>query len=95
MANWQGNCCSCILTRPTKASAYDHKYNTSRELEDLIKLVTAAKRGDVGDIVWFGWAEQPGSSPVKSPSPSFVSTGIAVSIEGAKRIKYALPSMQM
>ena len=84
-----------FLTRPVKASADEHKYNTSKELEDLVKLVTAAKRCDVGDIVWFGWNEQPGASQVKSPSPSFGSTGIAVSVEGAKKIKYALPTMQM
>ena len=84
-----------FLTRPVKASADEHKYNTSRELEDLVKLVTAAKRCNVGDIVWFCWNEQPGASQVKSPSPSFGSTGIAVSVEGAKKIKYALPSMHM
>ena len=84
-----------FLTRPTKSSAAEHRHHTSRELEDLVKLVAAAHRCKAVDFVWFCWNEQPGACERKNPSPSFVSTRFAVLVEGAKKIKYQLPKMQM
>jgi len=57
--------------------------------------VTTTYRCEVDDIVWFCWNEQHGASQKKSLPPSFGSTGFAVSVEGAKKIRYQLSRMKM
>ena len=83
-----------FTTRVAKASKEEceDEEKVSQHLDNLVRLVTVARRKEVGDIVWFCYNEQ--DEPKKgSPSPLFGSTGLAVTIPGARWIKQEMPKM--
>ena len=73
-------------TRLTKASRTECEQKVSPHMEHLVRLVTAAHRLQVGDLVWFCWDEDV-EKEKGSPDPQHAITGIAVSIPGARWIK--------
>ena len=81
-------------TRPTKAITKEHEENMSEDLLHLVRLCTAAHRKNLGDIVWFSWNHDE-KMPKGSPSPLYGSTGIAVTIPGAKWIQEEMPKMKV
>ena len=60
--------------------------NTSPFLKQLVRLVTAAHRAWRGDLVWLSWNGSD-SKPKANARPQFGSTLLAVSFNGAKRLK--------
>ena len=60
--------------------------NTSPFLKQLVRLVTAAHREWRGDLVWLSWNGSD-SKPKANARPQFGSTLLAVSFQGAQRLK--------
>ena len=58
---------------------------TTRELEDIVRLCTVAHRHGCGDFVWMQWAPSTGSEAL----PNHASTFTALSQEGAARVHMA------
>ena len=61
-----------FTTRVAKASKEECEEQVSHHLENLVRLVTAAKRKELGDIVWFCYNEQDEPKTNREPIAPFL-----------------------
>ena len=77
-------------TQKTGAAEFD---SISSEIEDIVKLCTAAKRQGKGDLVWLTWDGGSGkktsgaASKYRTTHPFHASTMVAISHSGAKEMQ--------
>ena len=73
--------------RPASKSSGAESRHPSQEIQDVVKMVTAASRRGVGDLVWLSWDGF--NRRGKKQKPQHAATLIAVSLEGAWKLRIA------